>query len=476
MASRLDELHAHQYSQRRVGNAITRHDPDPTGPTRQKSLTPTLVGATLATVLLLGVLVFNAITGQGTPKDLRDATTVLVEKESGAQYVYTKSDDRLHPVLNYASGLLIAEGSGAEPTTVRRKRMATLRRDTKLEIGAPLGIAGAPNAVPRRAELLRDPWQVCTRATTGASAPARTDLLVGARSLTGGHPLTAHGTTAEALLVQVADKGVFLVFGNRKFLIPKPAVVQAALGWSDQRPQPVSTGWINALPAGPDLAPLALDGLGESSAAVQADIGQLYQAPGRGTDQWAVVRRDDVQPISDVEARLLQADPDTDVGAPAKVSTAEFAALPLSGSRLSEPGRELLPATVPSLVNIGSTACVTVSDGTTGVTAIVVDPRTADTTTVTVERKPGETLADGVAVPFGSGVLVQSVASPTAPAGSGAVSLVTDRGLMYPIADPDALTRLGYATSTPLNMPAEVVSLLPTGPTLGSAAARTSAS
>jgi type VII secretion protein EccB len=476
MATRLDDLHAHQYGMRRVVQALVRHDPDPTGPTRPRVLVLTLVGALIAALLAVGTLVYDALTGQGSPSSLKDSSTVLIEKETGAKYVYAKADDQLHPVLNYASGLLIAEGTGDGPTTVRRSRLAALRKEEGLGIGAPLGIAGAPDALPGRNELLRDPWQVCTRTPAGAGAVARTELLIGAGTVTGGHALSlpAPGRTAEAVLAQAPDKSTYLIFANRKFFIPEPAVALAAFGWTGQQRDPVADGWLNTLPAGSDIKPLAIDGLGEPSHAVQQTVGRLLRTTGTNSDQWALVRRDSVQSISDVQARLLQADQRTNVGDPVTVSTATFGALPFK----SEPdAAQDLPATVPNLVPIGSTACVRVPDAATGVAAVVIDPTTVPTSPAPVPSPTGteagttaKSMAGRVTVPFGHGVLVQSSASSTAPAGTGTVLIVTDTGMQYPIADHDAQVRLGFGDSKPLSMPSNVVSLLPAGPSLSTSA------
>ncbi len=472
MASRLDELHGHQYATQRVLNALTRHDPDPMV-RRPRTLTLTLVGGMVAALIAVGTLIFNVITGRGGPTDLRTGAAVLIEKESGAQFVYTRSDGQLHPVLNYASGLLIAEGAGAAPTTVGRGRLAKLRRDAGITVGVTLGIPDAPNAVPRPADLTREPWQVCV--TSAGNDSPRTSLLVGGSAVTGGRQLAAPAPAGpgEALLVQAPDRSVYMVFGNAKFLMRDPAVVQAAFGWTGRPRQPVSAGWINALPSGSDLVTPPVEGSGQRSRAVDATVGQLYQAPSPAGSQWAVVLRDSVQPITDVQARLLQADPRASTSKPVEVSTAEFATLTSSGVASPNPAGYAAPSLVPALVAMRASACLRVSDAAARVTAVTIDPNpvTAAPAQSGSAGTPASAKADTVSVPFGRGVLVRANAAPTAPADSGSVSIVTDSGVRYPIADNDALNRLGYAGRTPLAMPAELVGLLPVGPTLSTAAA-----
>ena len=65
-----------------------------------------------------------------------------------------------------------------------------------------------------------------------------------------------------------------------------------------------------------------------------------------------------------------------------------------------------------------------------------------------------------------------AAASPSAPAGSGTVSVVTDTGRRYPVASRDLLGRLGYGGVSPRQVPAQLIALLPQGPSLDAARAR----
>lgn len=458
MATRLDELHGQQYTTRRVVNALTRHDADPTRP-YPKSMVLVLVGAVIAALLAVGALVINLITGQGTPAELRDSSVVLLEKESGAMFVYTKTDDQLHPVLNLTSGLLITDGNGSPPILVRRSHLTSLRRDAGVQIGTTLGIPKAPNALPRVDDLVNGAWTVCSRSS--AENSPETDLLVAA-PVTGGHVLARPGgsTAGEALLVQAPDGRSYLIFGDRKFLLSNPAVVTAAFGWTGRPPQPVSAALLNALPSGPDIVTPAIAGAGQSSRVIDDTIGRVYQAPGPTGDQWAVVLRDKVQPLTDVQARLLQADPRSDARPPVKVTIADFVKLLPPGASNFGPAPGGQPAAVPTLLTVASSACVSIANATAGATSVVTDP---DPVAMPAQAKGGSAQ---VSVPFGHGVLVRAAASPSGPPDSGTVSVITDEGIQYPVADKTALARLGYGNVTPLAMPATLVSLLPAGPSL----------
>ena len=127
---------------------------------------------------------------------------VFLEKGSGARYVYLKSDDRLHPVLNYTSGLLIANAQAPKLMSTSAERLATV------PLGDPLGIPDAPDSLPATKDAARP--------RTGRSAPTasgaaqrrpRSTLLVGDR-LTDGTVAAAPGAgpAPRALLVRDPDR------------------------------------------------------------------------------------------------------------------------------------------------------------------------------------------------------------------------------------------------------------------------------
>jgi hypothetical protein len=70
-------------------------------------------------------------------------------------------------------------------------------------------------------------------------------------------------------------------------------------------------------------------------------------------------------------------------------------------------------------------------------------------------------------------VLAVSAASPSAPASTGTATIVTDTGLGYPLAGRGLITKLGYGGVKPRQIPAELMSLLPKGPSLDPQRART---
>ncbi|BFU47900.1 type VII secretion protein EccB [Krasilnikovia sp. MM14-A1004] len=464
MPSRQDQLHSYQYSLQRVVAALVTHDPDPHRSPLRRAGTTALVSLVIAAVAVGAAAVYGLVTGRSN-EDPRNEAVVFLEKGSGARYVYVKADDQLHPVLNYASGLLIANAPAPELKTTTRERLAAV------PLGAPLGIPDAPDSLPDSGDLIGQPWSICTQVPDGAAADQgpRSTLLVGDR-LTDGTIATApgDGRPAQALLVRDPDDRIFLVAGNRRFLIPRDrsGAIFTAFNWSDRRPWPVAAAWVNSIPLGPDMRPLSIDDRGDRSGVPDAEIGQLF------TDgkQWKVALDNGAAPITEVQARLLltvEGTKQTTLDGPA------FINLPPSSTSLIDAGdANGLPSTLPAVADPPRSACVTLPVGADGA-GLRIDPTVPEGTPANgAAAVPGGVQADRVHVARGRGAVVLSLASPTAPAGSGTVSIVTDTGRRYPVANREVLAKLGYGGVTPQSVPAQLVALLPQGPALDVTRAR----
>ncbi|MEU8655738.1 type VII secretion protein EccB [Actinoplanes philippinensis] len=428
MPSRQDELHSYQYSVQRVVAALVSHDPDPhRSPLRRAGVTA-LVGLLVAALTVGGFAVYGLFTGHSMA-EANDTTAVLVEKNSGARYVYLKSDGKLHPVLNYTSGLLLTEGDTPSLKTVPAGKLA------EIPLGATLGIPDAPDALPASGSLLGGAWSVCTDTASGR---ARSTLVVGA----------APGGSAPAggLLVRDASGRTHLIHDGKRHLLPADRVdaIERALGWYGTRPWLVATAWADAVPAGPDLAAPVVPGGRKNSVIPGRRVGQVLTGDGR---TYAVVLADGIAALTEMQAKLMATTPVT-------VEPEVFLKLPPSGTQIL--GAEGLPATVPKLADAPAGACVTMPGA-----AIRVDP------TIPAGTAPsGKARVDLVHVPRGKGALVEATASPDAPEGSGTVSLITDAGLYYPLASRDLLSRLGYGSVRPARIPAQLVAYMPAGPAL----------
>ncbi|MFI9638986.1 type VII secretion protein EccB [Micromonospora sp. NPDC051925] len=455
MPSRQDQLHSYQFTVQRAVAALVMRETDPArSPFRR------LAGAGLASVLVAaiglgGFALYGLFAGGGSK--WRDAGAVIVEKESGARFVYR--DGRLHPVLNYASALLIVGADRSRTVLVSRRSIEGVPR------GLPLGIADAPDSLPASGRLTTAPWTVCSlEPAEAARAAPRSALLIG-REATGGRRLTE-----EAVLARHPDGALYLIWHQRRHLLRDTARVLAALAATRERAVPAAPALLNTLPAGIDLAPPALVGLGEPSSEVAgAAIGDVYLVRNSGGGrQYAVAERDGLAGITELQAALLMARTGQDE--PDPITLGRFAALPKVPD-LVPTGPTAPPPAPPRLAGAeGGALCARVgNDGVvrdvqvgTAVPDLSAAARTVDGT--------GGVRVDHVLVEPGRGAVVESVAAPGADGGT--VSVVTDLGRRYVLADGEVLGMLGYQGVTPMRLPAGLVSLVPAGSTLDPAAAR----
>jgi type VII secretion protein EccB len=449
MASRQDQLHSYQFTVQRVVSALVMRDTDPQRSPFRRVGGATLAGILVATLSLAAVAVYGVLS-PGAGADWRDPDAVIVERESGARYVYR--DDVLHPVPNQASALLVIGSAQAHPVSVARSVIDGVPR------GAPLGIPGAPDPLPARDRLLTGAWTLCSARVDGV---VRSILHIGAAP-PGGTELPA-GT---GLLVSTPDGTIHLIWRHTRYLVSRFAL--GALAWGSEIPTPVSPALVNALSTGPDLAAPVLPGTpGGPSRVRDARVGQVYleKVPG-GATQYAVAVPDGLAAITPVQAALLVAASRT--GA-LELRPAEFTAY-LTTAPLTPGGALAPPATSPPLARPRTAEdglCATA--GGTGSRLAIDVP--LPSTGVAVRASDGPAVyADRVVLEPGRGALVSAMSSPTAT--SGTLSVISELGVRHPVPAPEVLTMLGYQGITPVRVPSNLVSLLPSGPTLDPAAAR----
>ncbi len=183
MPSRQDQLHSYQFAVARTVAALVTRDSDPAlSPTRR------LAGAALASILVaaVGLGATGSPDGGGTWRrrgrgDRREGV--------GARFVYR--DQRLHPVLNYASALLIIGAQRPKTVLVSRRSIDGVPR------GLPLGIRDAPDSLPPAGRLATAGWTVCSVSPAGdGPGPPRSVLTGGCRRHR--RPTAGPGRTAAA--------------------------------------------------------------------------------------------------------------------------------------------------------------------------------------------------------------------------------------------------------------------------------------
>lgn len=423
----------------RVVSAVAAHESNPSRPPGRRAGLAILAGVLAAALGLAGFAVWGLLQPGGSTK-WRAGNAVIVEKESGAKFVWL--DGVLHPVANFASAALIV--GTAKTISVARRSLRGAPR------GPLLGIPGAPDAVPQRRDLLAGPWAVCGHVGSG-----RSTVQVG--SAPAGDPLGSNGA-----LVATPDGAVHLLWQGRRARVREPDTVLGMLVWGS--PAPVPPAVVNALGVVADIARVPIRDRGRPFGPVPgARVGQVFLVDGR---QNAVALPDGLAPVTPFQAALVLGDPATveQVGqtAPVALSPGEYARLP----RTTFPGRwEGLPNEVPRLATVGAPASVCTSSAPGGDVVVgSAPPRGAAVTGSSTG------LADEVRVPPGRGVLATVRTAPGAD--TGVTFLVTDLGVRYPVVSADVLAMLGYAGVRPVPVPAEILALLPTGPGLHPQAAR----
>lgn len=458
MASKRDQLHAHQFLGQRVVSALVTRESDPEQPPFRRPSAAAVGSIAIAVIALAVVGVYGFIVPGGN-RGWRSGDAVVVEKETGTRYVYL--DGRLHPVANYASALLALDRYGESRRVSRRSLVGVPR-------GPRIGIPDAPDALPGKKNVLTGPWTFCSRPgtdRTGAAVP-ESALMVGRRPA-GGAPMDDR-----ALLVEVPGSGVrhLLVRGYRHRIDERDTEpVSVVLG--ARAPIRISTAVLEAVPAGRPIAPIPVREAGKSSRAVpgRADVtaGQVLVAGTAEETRHYLSTVDRLLPISPLQADIQLAAP----GAATAYGTGHPVRVPLS---LREAAAATVAADLPAVAgdpprtpprfaagDAATTVCLGFDPG-TPVPAMVLDPAMPQTDPMTGtagRTSDGARLADRILVPPGWVAVVESMPSPDAPAGT--LMLVTDMGIAYPVADPRVLETLGYPGARPVRMPASVIARIP---------------
>lgn len=477
MQTRRDQVQAHQFVVSRLTTGLLRADPDdPETPTR-RTTRGVVIGAVLGVLISIGFLVFGLIRPGGATT-WRNGGTLLVEKGTGTRYLY---DGTLRPVRNYASARLLV-GAGMKTDTVSAASL------TGTPHGGPVGIEGAPDVFPSAGDLNSGPWEVCagTRSTDSGAREATTSLVVGSEQP--GLPVQE-----EALLVQ-GDKSFFLLWHGNRFRLAEGGATMDALGYSASAPLKVSAAFLDALPAGADLAAPAVSGQGDKGPLLdgkETRAGQVFlvRTPG-SAEQYYLLQRAGLVPLSTTQAALALSGPGVREkayagGTPAAVTISADAlngALAPRGSagesrRVQEAG-VALPASPPRLLQVGDerSACARVAphgEEGTEVSLVLVESAVLRANAVQPVQAlvPACLTVDYLSVPPSGGSLIRALSS-TGGAVGATTYLVTDTGVKYRIPSEAAAAALGYDLTAAQALPSPLLSMVPTGPDLSPEAAK----
>lgn len=471
MQNKRDQVQAHLFIMGRLASAMLRADPDapesPSGRTNRGAA----IGVIIAVLVCAGAFVFGLIK-PGGKDSWRTSGDLIVNKTTGARYFYL--DGRLRPVRNYTSARLIAGGDVKATTLVT----ASLGRAPH---GSPIGIPGAPEALPGTGDLDDVPWLVCsaTRPKAAGDIAVSTTLAIGVQE-TGDGSQGRKLDGDEGLLIAGPQGTNYLLWQGSKLRLDTKAGAAKALGYGALTPRPVSAAFVDAFPQGPDLASPDVVGRGEKGPDLgdrPTKTGQLFRVdvPGAAA-QYYLLTREGLVPITATGAALVIGDPKTrDAaygGSAPTVATLGADALTghLAPRAVGGPW-EKLPDTPPKAIQVGagSVACANVEStgGSSRVGASVL-PAGALPEPVQApdpEVEPACLAVDAIAMRPGRGVLVRALSASGSALGD-TTFLVTDEGVKYRLLSKEAVKALGYEGVEERTLPAQLLSMMPTGPDL----------
>jgi type VII secretion protein EccB len=457
MPSRRDQIQAYTFVSRRMVASLLTGRPDQAEHPLRRTFFSVVGGIAASALLVAGVGIYGLLNPGGSTA-FRTPGAIIVVKESGTRFIYR--DGSLHAVLNIASARLLAGQRGASVVQVSEKSLSGVAR------GLPVGIPGAPDDLPDAASLSNAPWQVCQRTVTssqsGQETPTTTLVIGSVRGASGALD------QAHAILVSAPDGTEYLVWNGTRLRVDDTGVL-AALGLSGARPVPVGDAWINAVPAGRDLKPPVINGLGNQGLPINTastTVGEILELQNIGTaPQFFVVLSDGIASISPVGAALVDMEnggqstalpPSALPGAQRSAARVDLAGLPETAPRETDPGQS------------GQSACVRYTPG----SSVPATPSITLAEAAGIPTSPAATATsatgavDRVQVQPGGGALVRAGAG-----AAGVVFLVTDTGVAYPLTGKEAQQDLGYGNVTPSVFPVSLLGVLPVGPALDPAAA-----
>jgi type VII secretion protein EccB len=464
MASRKDQLHSYQFMMQRVISSVVLRETDPEQAPLRRGVGSIFGSVMLAAVLAAGFGVYTVITGVESGR-WQNPGTIIIERETGAHYVY-REDGTLQPVLNYASARLLSSGTG-NPQRVAGRNLAGIRRTVMV------GIPGAPNSLPPPDRTAGAPWTLCSilEPDAAGSPVTATALLLGER-VPGGDPFGERG-----MLVRDAEEGTsYLLWHSQRYRITgdDPGRVVQSLYGSQAATVDVGSAWLNGLPSGQDIGPIAVEGLGEESPAVSDfQIGDVVFHPVADGEQNYLVLAEGLAPLTELQVAVLRGQFEVE---PQEISASAAAGAPTSDALVPAEGEAAPPPAPPELLPAPVTGEATLCAETADVRSPSLLSLGGDLSAVadgaiptSGESDEGVELADWVAVPPGEIAVVRAMASANAP--TGALQLVTDAGIRFPVPTVEALASLGYDAAGAVAMPAALVQRIPDGPTLDPAAA-----
>ncbi|MBO0867000.1 MAG: type VII secretion protein EccB [Micromonosporaceae bacterium] len=459
MATRRDQLQSYQFLTQRVISAFVMRETDPAQSPLRRGIGAVFAGLMIGVLVAAGFGVYGLLTKIGSG-DWKVDGAVVVEKESGAAYVYNQGT--LYPAINYTSALLAAGGNKTAPPQIFKTSAASLRG---VHRGPTIGIVYAPNSLPSGKNTIGAPWSLCSIIIP----PVRQTVLIVGGGPSGDTTKLTTGTTGQGLMVS-GPGGTFLVWNGRKYHIKDANSVLSTL-YPTASVASVGAAWLNGLQLGQEIATPTAPDTGNPSPKVPGhNAGDLVYRDTPDGRQYYLVYDDGLATLTDLQRQLVAATEN-----PQPIKSTEVTAAGRS-SQLPAPGLDQAPPPSPPHLQQPTAStdplCIQQSSNVVGSPDVLVGGTVTDAqrgTPTVAQSAEGGALADWVYVPAGKVAVIQALASPTAP--SGPLYLVTDTGQRYLVPSLDVLKVLGFQQNQVVQMPFNLVSRIPAGPTLDPGAA-----
>ncbi|MEV0134995.1 type VII secretion protein EccB [Dactylosporangium sp. NPDC050688] len=465
MQSRSDQIKAQSALHMRLTCALVAADPDALEHPNRRTVVGTVAGVLIGCLVVVGFAVYGYFVPGGSSA-WRKPLVLIVERETGSRYLYL--DGELRPVLNYTSARLLL-GPAPKVQTVSRRSLAGARH------GQPIGIVGAPDALPT-VPLRTLSWTLCAEQTADGAGAGRTGNVLTVTADRPGSPLAA-----DRAIVATTPTGTYLVWSGRRFRLHQPWLVKV-LGYEGLGVA-VTAPWLDVVPAGPDVDSIEVSGRGQPGPDLDgrpARVGQVFVVRNAGTtERYYLLRADGLSPLTATGAAIVLGDPATAAAYPAQSP----AALPLSPTTLATARTTAapavlaaLPARPPSVAAVadGQVPCVRLPSP-SGPPDTPVEILTTAPDPAARPVRPAPDLAGlrgdvRVRIDAGGGGLVTLARAGQASGPS--LHLLTDAGVGYPVAGAAVAQSLGFPAATAVAVPAALLELLPTGPVLDPARVR----
>lgn len=437
----------------RLTSALVHGEPDATESPLRRTGLGSFGGLLLGTLIVAAFLVSGLIWPANKAATLT-AGELIVVKDTGARYVYAHRE--LRPVLNWSSALLLTGGNTAM-TAVSAASLTGVRQ------GQPVGIVGAPDALPAADAVNKGSWLVCA---LHASHP-EVSVTIGIQTPVDRPPPNG------GLLVR-AEGAEFLVWHSQRLKLDA-SWIASALGLGRAPVIDVSPAWLNAVPAGPDLRPISVagrGGRGPTMGAVHTRIGQVLVTSNIGSSsEFYLAEAGALVPITSAQAAVVLGDPSSAAayqgatGAPVSVSPAAMAHAPIVHQSLADAAGA--PSAPPRDDSGGpGIPCMDYqSAGGVPPRLVFAAPPPGAPPALTMAGVSGSPQnADLINVAPDGGAFVRPQAAPGV--GGDSLFLVTGAGVKFAVPSATAASALGYRAGRAVAMPASLLGLLPTGPAL----------